>query len=61
MSLILARRVGEALMIGNDIVVRIIEIHGMQAKIAIDAPPNVKILREELIERARNEGEGEVS
>lgn len=48
MSLVLSRRVGESLLIGDSIVVRIVEIHGQQCKIAIDAPKDVLILREEL-------------
>lgn len=61
MSLVLTRRIGEALMIGEDIVVRITGVNGTQVRIAIDAPPNVKILREELLPLAHNAGEGEVT
>jgi carbon storage regulator len=52
--------VGEALMIGSDIVVRIVSIDGRQCKVAIDAPKEIPIVREELISRDRNEGEGEI-
>ena len=48
MPLVLGRRPNEAVLIGDDIVVRIISISGSQVKISIDAPDNVKILREEL-------------
>jgi carbon storage regulator len=61
MSLVLARRVGESLMIGPDIIVRIVEIHGQQAKLSITAPRDVLILREELVPLARNAGEGEIT
>jgi carbon storage regulator CsrA len=60
MSLIITRRIGEGFTIGDTITVRIVGIAGAQAKIAIDAPPEVRILREELLPRAHNEGEGEV-
>jgi len=60
MSLVLSRRVGEAFTIGDTITVRIVGISGLQARIAIDAPKDVVILREELLPRSHNEGEGEI-
>lgn len=48
MSLVLSRRPGEAVVIGADVVVRVIEIRGNQVRIAIDAPPNVSVRRDEL-------------
>lgn len=52
--LILTRKPGEALKIGDDICVRIAEpknIHGNSVRIGIDAPKHVSIVREELLER----------
>ena len=46
--LILARRVGETLIIGDDIVVTIIGLRGHQVRIGIDAPKNVSVHREEI-------------
>jgi carbon storage regulator len=58
--LIISRRVGERFLIGDDIVVAITAINGLQVRIGITAPPEVVILREELLPRAQNEGEGEI-
>lgn len=46
--LILTRRIGEALKIGDGILVRVLEINGNQVRIGIEAPKDVVILREEL-------------
>jgi carbon storage regulator len=44
--LIISRRPGEELYIGEDITVRILKIDGHKVQIAIDAPPDVKIRRD---------------
>ena len=49
--LILTRLVGESLRISDDIVVTIVEVHGNQVRVGIDAPQDVAVLREELLER----------
>ena len=46
--LILGRKPGETIEIGSDITVRIVSIKGRTAKVAIDAPQHVQILRGEL-------------
>lgn len=46
--LILSRKTGEALNINDDIEIKIMEITGDKVKIGINAPGNVKILRNEL-------------
>ena len=48
--LVLTRRIGEAVVIDDDIDVVILEINGNQVKPGIDAPAQVEILREELLE-----------
>ena len=48
--LILTRRIGEQLLIGNDIKVVVLSIKGNQIRIGIDAPDDVKIMREELLD-----------
>ena len=48
MPLVLGRRPGEGVLIGDDILLRIVSIQGKQVKISIAAPDNIKILREEL-------------
>jgi carbon storage regulator len=59
--LILTRRAGEMIRIGPDIEVHVTAVNGNQVRIGIKAPPEVKILREELRERHYADGEGEVS
>ena len=47
--LILQRKAGESLVIGDDITVRVISVDGARVRLAIDAPGDVPILRSELI------------
>lgn len=53
--LILARRVGERLMIGDDITVAVLGAHESQARIGVNAPKEVPVHREEIYERIRRE------
>lgn len=53
--LILTRRVGEAINIGEDIVLKIIEITGRQVRLGIDAPPETLIHREEVFRKIQEE------
>lgn len=46
--LILTRRVGEAMKLGEDITVTVLGIRGNQVRIGIDAPKSVSIQREEI-------------
>lgn len=46
--LILTRQIGEILMIGNDVSVKILGVRGGQVKIGIDAPREVEIYRDEI-------------
>ena len=48
--LILARKVDEKIKIGNDITLTIIELHGDQVKIGVEAPKNVKVFRQEVFD-----------
>ena len=47
--LILQRKAGESLVIGDDITVRVVSVDGTRVRLAIDAPGNIPILRSELI------------
>jgi len=52
-NLVLTRRPGDAICIGADIIVRVVAINGNQVRLAIDAPRNVIVDREEIaIKRA---------
>jgi len=54
MALVLTRRKGESILIGDNIEVTVISVNGGQVKIAIDAPRDINIVRDELI-RERKE------
>jgi carbon storage regulator len=56
--LILTRRVGETLMIGDDVTVTVISVNGFQVRLGIKAPYSVVIDREEVADRKRREREG---
>lgn len=49
--LILARKIGEAIAINDDITITVLEMKGGQVKLGIDAPRNVTIYREEVLAR----------
>lgn len=58
--LILTRRIGEKLMIGDDISVTILGVKGNQVRIGVHAPEDVAIHREEIYDRVRREVGGNV-
>lgn len=53
--LVLSRKESEDILIGNDIVVSIIRISGSKVSIGITAPKSVTILRNEIVEKVRND------
>lgn len=58
--LILTRRIGEVLIIDDDIQVEVLEVRGSQVRIGIDAPKHIAVHREEIFERLIREQAGEV-
>lgn len=59
--LVLTRKQGESIVIGQDIVITVIEVRGTQVRIGIDAPRNVQVHREEVFEAVRNENQAAVA
>jgi carbon storage regulator len=57
--LILTRRVGETVMIGDDVTVTVLGVKGNQVRVGINAPKNVAVHREEIFERIKREQQGE--
>ena len=51
--LILTRRVGESLMIGDDVTVTVLGVKGNQVRVGVDAPREVGVHRQEIYERIR--------
>ena len=58
--LILTRRVGETLMIGEDVTVTVLGVKGNQVRIGVSAPRDVAVHREEIFERIKREESGEL-
>jgi len=53
--LILTRRVGETLMVGDDITITVLGVKGNQVRIGVNAPRTVAVHREEIYERIKHE------
>jgi carbon storage regulator len=59
--LILTRRAGENVMIGDDVMITVLEVKGGQVRIGINAPRSVAVYREELYERIKRAQQSDFS
>jgi carbon storage regulator len=56
--LILTRRIGETLMVGDDVTVTVLGVKGNQVRIGVNAPKDVAVHREEIYQRIQKERGG---
>lgn len=55
--LILTRKTGESIMIGDSVVVKVLGVRAGQIKIGVDAPKDLPVHREEIYKRIQEEGD----
>jgi len=57
--LILTRRVGETLIIGDSVTITVLGVKGNQVRLGVNAPKDVSVHREEIYQRIQREGDEE--
>jgi carbon storage regulator len=55
--LILTRKLGEVIRVGDQVTVRVLEVRGSQVRLGVEAPADVRIYREEVYRAIRRENE----
>ncbi|SFI49998.1 carbon storage regulator, CsrA [Treponema bryantii] len=58
--LILSRKIDEKIKIGTDITITLIDVHGDQVKIGVEAPKDVKVFRQEVFDAIQKENKAAV-
>jgi carbon storage regulator len=53
--LVLTRKVDESINIGDDIVIKVIEVNGLNVRLGIEAPKNVRVFRKEVYDKIKEE------
>ncbi len=53
--LILTRRIGETLMVGDDVSITVLGVKGNQVRVGVNAPKDIAVHREEIYERIQRE------
>ena len=59
--LILSRKIDEKIKIGDEITITLIDVHGDQVKIGVEAPKSVKVFRQEVFDAIQNENKAAVA
>lgn len=59
--LILTRRVGETLMVGDEVTVTVLGVKGNQVRIGVNAPKEIAVHREEIYQRIQREKNGDAA
>jgi len=55
--LILTRKIGDALMIGDEVKITVLGVRGSQVRVGVDAPKEVAVHRQEIFERIKEKNE----